>query len=529
MMVSPRHAAMFCMVITSLMVAPVLCADLPALSDLTVGQWNTLEPDSTRGSCMLGGNYSFMVMPTAANPNFEKVLVYFAGGGMCDSIEMCSGALTDENTCLTLGAVPQVLGLGSPAQTKMVSGIMDASNDKNPLKDYARVWVSYCSGDLGWGNNPNPYPGAPFKHMGAMQVRAVLDWMVEQDASPSHVVVSGYSAGGFSALAWAPALRSMYPDATMHVLSDAALSTSSTLPFVRAAITTWGTLNDFLPPQTKSVFEATVTTDQAAGEELMKMLLADMAVNVVVISAVEDLTMLAFWRYMAKYSPAGSPSVSNGQWTQAAAAEVERMSAYSANYSAFIFNSFRHGHVPYPLLYTESSRGTLMVDWLANVLNGQRSTIQCVGCSEAEIVADNAGTCANRCGQASVPAGANNTCSCAASCETEGGCCGDFTSACYPALDIRCGTKTCNAAFRTVLATAKGAFPAQVDGYCDFVDDVVSGLNSYTEAAAVSGPPAQYVASLLTQAGGCDNPCMYALMEPMKGVPGCDAEGTAYF
>eukprot|EP00961_Rhodomonas_salina_P269482 3640844-Rhodomonas_salina.2 len=62
----------------SLMVAPVLCADLPALSDLTVGQvaplwtyarallirgtdvahgqWNTLEPDSTRGSCMLGSN-----------------------------------------------------------------------------------------------------------------------------------------------------------------------------------------------------------------------------------------------------------------------------------------------------------------------------------------------------------------------------------------------------------------------------------------------------------------------------------------
>eukprot|EP00961_Rhodomonas_salina_P124657 1679858-Rhodomonas_salina.1 len=65
----------------------------------------------------------------------------------------------------------------------------------------------------------------------------------------------------------------------------------------------------------------------------------------------------------------------------------------------------------------------------------------------------------------------------------QGGCCGDFTSACYPALDIRCGTKTCNAAFvHPLSAPSSPSFPTSLCCVC-----VCAVLRSVMRSAVCEG------------------------------------------
>ncbi len=104
-MPSPRAAGVLCTL--SIFIVAVHSTHLPNITNLTVGKWNELVPDTTYESCLVGGNFSFFVKPSQHDPTFEYLHVNFGPGGMCTSAESCSGAEVDLYTCQIVGAAPE--------------------------------------------------------------------------------------------------------------------------------------------------------------------------------------------------------------------------------------------------------------------------------------------------------------------------------------------------------------------------------------------------------------------------------------
>ena len=63
----------------------------------------------------------------------------------------------------------------------LAGGTLDSSNPANPFKDWTKVFIPYCTGDVGWGNQDATYatPMGPLtvRHRGYANVKAVLRWI----------------------------------------------------------------------------------------------------------------------------------------------------------------------------------------------------------------------------------------------------------------------------------------------------------------------------------------------------------------
>lgn len=168
----------------------------------------------------------------------DKLVVYFNGGGAC----------WDDATCvasLALAAVPgarpsynpSILQANSP---EGAGGIFDDNNNKNPFKNWSKVFIPYCSGDLHIGSNVvdysdvdgsvTGYPGATVKvkHHGFDNFMAVREWLKNnldnkegKGKKVKELLVTGSSAGGYGATLNFPYLKSAFPYARAALFADA--------------------------------------------------------------------------------------------------------------------------------------------------------------------------------------------------------------------------------------------------------------------------------------------------------------------
>lgn len=188
---------------------------LPKLSELTDG-WTRLYP-SERTSCALGEAYFFLVRP--GNP--EKLMIDLRGGGGCG----------DYGSCLRGGYVSSLVADSASQPDRDASGWYDLEHPDNPVRDFTMVQVSYCTGDshLGdrdftyrrptdWPNEGDP-PELVVRHRGAVNVRAVLDWLTANIPAPRQVFVTGTSAGGIGSPFWVGPIAIRYPEARVSLLA----------------------------------------------------------------------------------------------------------------------------------------------------------------------------------------------------------------------------------------------------------------------------------------------------------------------
>ena len=110
------------------------CACPPSL-EATTGKTTEYNPE-----------FAFFYKPGKTN----NLLIFFMGGGACWDITNCaynhtySGELIESNILLGLASTGGLEGRG-------LSGIMDTTDPNNPFRDWAMVWVPYCTADLGAG------------------------------------------------------------------------------------------------------------------------------------------------------------------------------------------------------------------------------------------------------------------------------------------------------------------------------------------------------------------------------------------
>jgi len=156
----------------------------------------------------------------AMNPGDGPGLLVFLNGG---------GACLDYLSCF----VAQIAGPGSFGRadfealetTRFPGSILDRGDPSNPYRAMSLVFVPYCTGDVHGGDNVVDYPDASgstrrWHHVGRANVETVLPWILAAFPSPSALVVSGSSAGGFGALVNYEAFRASFPAADAVLVDD---------------------------------------------------------------------------------------------------------------------------------------------------------------------------------------------------------------------------------------------------------------------------------------------------------------------
>ncbi|MEO1291077.1 MAG: pectin acetylesterase-family hydrolase [Chloroflexota bacterium] len=215
-----RMITLFALAIISLLVIPASGQEpQPNFSDLPAGVWTEIDVDT--GVCLYGGDYSFFVFPNPTPTN--NLVIYFQGGGAC----------WDGLTCGSIGSYATVFDVYSEQINLYTQGIFALGNQANPIQEANIVFVPYCSGDLHMGNSQATFevpPEAGYSDPeidvffnGFNNASAVLEWVYANFQSPSRLLISGCSAGGYGALHQAPYIMEQYSGVPTTIISDAAI------------------------------------------------------------------------------------------------------------------------------------------------------------------------------------------------------------------------------------------------------------------------------------------------------------------
>jgi membrane associated rhomboid family serine protease len=183
-------------------------SDSVPLSKLTPNQFHKICPSQRSGElgqpiCGDGTNFGFFVTkPIQRKANDQKILIEFMGGGACWDDETCGyneevttfpEALNDfvGYSCSEVAYSVQNLG-GYP-----ISMLCDQSIGDTDFTEYNTIVVPYCTQDIHLGDQTITYDeGLTMNHRGGHNTMGVLRWIFKNFGNPSHIFLTGCSAGG---------------------------------------------------------------------------------------------------------------------------------------------------------------------------------------------------------------------------------------------------------------------------------------------------------------------------------------------
>jgi hypothetical protein len=178
--------------------------------DLPKGTWTWV--DVSGAVCSDGSGTGIGV-----NRGDSDQVVFFLDGG---------GACWDTLTCFTLHAAdPGPFGrteFEARIGKVLPGSIFDRTLPGNPYANATLVFVPYCTGDVHAGDAVQSYPGAPrpWHHKGRPNLVAAVGFVAGALPSPSKVVVSGSSAGGFGSLFAFDLVRQQWPASRGYLVDD---------------------------------------------------------------------------------------------------------------------------------------------------------------------------------------------------------------------------------------------------------------------------------------------------------------------
>lgn len=321
---------------------------LPGIDELDPG-WNTLEPGGDT-LCSRGTPFRYFVRPGTVN----RLVVEFRGGGACWNELTCSiaGSLFEEK------ADPDAFILNDAA----AFGIQNHNEPKNPFKDWHHVYVPYCTGDVHWGDASRSYgSGAAaftINHKGAVNTRAVLDWIYENFATPERIFVTGCSAGAYGSIMWTPHIRNHYQSSKILQFADSGAGII-TDAFFQESFPQWNakaSYPTFIPGVNPDDFTRLPQLYELIGTTFPDTFLS--AYN----------TMFDDNQHFYYNAMGGGDA---NEWSQKMQASVAEIKTGTPNFRAFIAPGFQHCIIPQPNFYTIESGGTLLVDWLQKVANDE--------------------------------------------------------------------------------------------------------------------------------------------------------------
>lgn len=335
---------------------------LPAPADLTPGEWNEIQPGGET-ICSRGSPYSFWVRPGTT----DRVIVDFIGGGAC----------WDEFTCSVADAIfsDSVEGIRAAVEADDQHGIYDHDNPDNPFADYWHVIVPYCTGDIHWGNATTTYGEGEdeitIHHRGAVNARAVLDWVYRGFASPEQILVTGCSAGSYGSALWSAHVMEHYPDTRVLQFGDSGAGVI-TDAFFRNSFPSWNALE---------VFPSWIPALDPARVDVFTLGLADLYVGI--SNAYPDDRMSQYNTVRDDnqtfyFTAMGGSGVD--EWSTRMQASIADIESRAPTFSSYLAPGLQHCIIPYDNFYTVNVGGRRLVDWLRELEDGDDpASVACEG------------------------------------------------------------------------------------------------------------------------------------------------------
>jgi len=398
-------------------------------------QFTTISPtgtipyqgDELEPICAFDTPYHYFVKRGTVN----KLVMYYQGGGAC----------WDINTCITLGTFDKdVNPAGSDNPNNTTTGFGDLDNPNNPFKDWNIVFVSYCTGDIHFGDSVVSYQGHPTHHHGWHNARVAEKFAREHFVAPDEVFVTGSSAGAYGAFFNAPLNREVWPASRMSVLADAG-NGIITHSFLQYQFPKWN-------------FEAHLPTNIPGVREAI----SDFTGIPAYTKAVTDFFPDVMWAHYSSSYDGGtggqtgfynvmlhSPDQWLFWWHESCAwndnmvqQAHDTAALVPTNYRYYIGTGSRHTMYGSDKVYTDTTGGVpLIVDWVSQMINRDPgwNNVECAP-----------GTCGTTLPGDPVPTtrvcegGSNNGASCSSDSACPGGVCGyeDPFSVVGPDIVVSC-------------------------------------------------------------------------------------------
>ena len=333
----------------------------PKLPTLEEG-WNEFVPGG-ESICSRGTEYAFFVHPGTVN----RVVLDFIGGGACWNYQTCSLADAIFN--------PDVENVRAAVAAADPRGFYNRDEEDNPFRDWYHVVLPYCTGDIHWGDNVATYAAGNnevvINHKGAVNTRAVLDWVYDNFGSPEQVFVTGCSAGSYGSAMWASHVMDHYPDSNVIQFGDSG-----------AGIITQNFFEDSFPSwNAESVFPTWIPGLDPEENNLYDMNLGDLYVAIS-NHYVEHQTSQynsAFDNNQVFYFQAMGGG-SKEDWSAQMHASIADIESRTAGFASFIPSGDQHCILGYDNFYTVNVGDERLVDWLAAMVDG--SPVDSLACTE---------------------------------------------------------------------------------------------------------------------------------------------------
>lgn len=333
-------------------------------TDLQPG-WNEMTPGGDT-ICSRGSPYAFWVRPGKVN----KVVVDFIGGGACWNAFTCgvADAIFEDS----VDSVRQAVEQDQP------HGFYDHEDARNPFADWYHVVIPYCTGDVHWGDAVTTYSEGQanevtINHKGAVNSRAVLDWIYGGFSAPEQIVVTGCSAGSYGSALWSAWIMDHYASSQVFQFGDsgAGIITDS---FFHESFPSWNA---------QGAFPTFIPELDPANVDIEGMALPDLYAGVANHFSTQWMSQYDTIRdenqYFYYQAMGGGPIE---EWTAKMLASIEEIEGRTDNFAAFIAPGQQHCILPYDNFYTVETHGKKLTDWLSERLAG--TAVPSVKCAGAE-------------------------------------------------------------------------------------------------------------------------------------------------
>ena len=198
------------------------------------GEWLKFEPEGA--VCANGSQYKYFVNFSETSSN---VVVFLEGGGFCGNYESCANGRAFNTDCIKeepgaecirdnypavylhvdalepFSAATEPLGVvNGDVPVELAYPLLSSNTDINPMGDWNRVFIPYCTGDVYLGSRVETYvdpdgvgPDVEFHHMGHQNMLLVIEELDRMFGEVPKMTVGGCSAGGVGSLANYPFFR----------------------------------------------------------------------------------------------------------------------------------------------------------------------------------------------------------------------------------------------------------------------------------------------------------------------------------
>ncbi|MGZ3748472.1 MAG: pectin acetylesterase-family hydrolase [Pseudobdellovibrionaceae bacterium] len=318
--------------------------------------WQEIKPGGET-LCARGSEYAFLVHK--GDP--KKIVVSFGAGGACwDDFTCDSDRIYTDTVIKTYN------------QVQRQAGIFDFQNKKNPYKNWTHIFIPYCTGDVHLGTRDATYTRSDnstfvIHHRGAINTKAVLNWMAENYKTATEINVDGCSAGSYGSVVWAPTIAENYTQAKILQFGDSGAGVSPSLFFPQ-----WG-IEKALPQWIPALNPGKIMWSNLNIVDIYKAV-ADYypQAHFSQFNHEEDRIQILY------YAAMGGDGL---EWTPRMFKNMDDTSSIAGGFRYFIAPGHAHCAMNNASFYTTKSDGVILRDWLDSSISGKNfENVKCTEC-----------------------------------------------------------------------------------------------------------------------------------------------------